>query len=444
MKLVAIYLLSLILFLFTFQKAESSIQLIGPKKTNSNQFNTEYYGADHNEAEFNLIGLVTVIQTKEPTRENVEPLIRSQMRYMLGLMRSREVNAAALYPKWNFSTLSVKQTSVGKWLIKYNLKAKGAFASGLTQYTFTLPYNPLTIFKDSQGQCMAKEAEESNFWYHWEPLISGCPLIENVNYYTYTAQLTPITNTVSTYPEYEKLVDGNKTIKMTMFFGFENYDFPNWNPDGGEDWGIRGYNMQRDFLKSLGYTETTWTTEQIQKIYIARDSFVPYVLEFNKPGKVADIRIRLVLLDTGYSHNSTAFHTFLKESLANESVVVYNGHSGIGKNLDLASIEKLRGFKLPLNPLYQILFLGSCVPYSYYTDMFFNRKKTTQDLNGTLKLDILSYGKESIFGNQEDTTLTRAVTLYAQNGQRTTYQNMVRSSPNYFYGISGDEDNPQK
>lgn len=437
MKLIAIYLLSLILFLFTFQNAKAQTEMGG-----SRRFNTEYFGADHTEASFTLAGQLIVNQAKEPTRENVDPLIRRQMQFMLGLMRSREAFPAALYPKWTLSVTAVKQSSPSVWLVKYNLNSKGLFKNGTTQYTFNIPYNPVTLFRDSQGKCMAKEAEESNFWYHWEPLTPGCPLVENTHYYKYTAQLKTIPNTTQTFPVYDKLVDQNKEIKMTMFFGFSTYNYPDWTPNGADDWGIKGYNSQREFLKKLGYTEKIWTPAQVGQIYQAKDGHVPYVVEMNRAGQLANVRIRLVLLDTGFNANSRAFHTFLRESLAAESVVVYDGHSGIGHNLDLAAIERLRGIKFAMNPNYQILFLGSCVPYSYYTDMFFMRKKTAQDVNGTLNLDILSYGKESTFVNQEDATLTLAITRYAQNGTRTSYQTMIRSSPNYYFGVNGDEDNP--
>ncbi|MEQ1723601.1 MAG: hypothetical protein ABL930_10525 [Pseudobdellovibrio sp.] len=432
MKYFAIYLLSLLLFLLTFQNANAAL----------NNSDLEYFGADHTEAEFSIVGQLRIEVPGEPTKNQLDVVIRAQMRYMLGLMRSREKTAAAIYPKWSFTTLETTKTSEGKWTAKYLLKSKGVFANGVTQYTFTIPHRPLEIFKKSEGKCMEKESEDSNFWYHWEPLKEGCPLQEGLDYFNYTATLTPLANTTETYPEYEKLVDNNKTINATMFFGFENYDFPRWNPEGGQDWGIIGYNKQRDFLKSIGFTETVWTVEQVEKIYKAKDGFVPYVIEMTLNGENANLRYRLVLADTGYSHNSTAFHAFLKESLLNDSLVIYNGHSGIGQNLDLASIEKLRGVKLNFNPNYQIIFLGSCVPYSYYTEMFFNKKKTASDPKGSLKLDILSYGKESIFANEEDHALTRAIVKWAQRGKKDSYQDIIRASPNYFFGINGDEDNP--
>lgn len=436
MKFIAIYLSVLLLSLLTFENANAYDKSL-----------LEYYGADHSEAEINIIGFIVVDQTGAPTKSQLDPLIRLQMRYMLGLMRSREQQAAALYPKWTFSILETKKIAAGSYSVKYHLKTKGVFATGTTEYTFTLPYNPKKIFKQAQGKCMESKAEESNFWYHWEPLLNDCPLKENIDYYNYTTDITPIINTIETYPEYDKLLNANKTINMTMFFGFEKYGLQKWTPDEGEnkdeDWGIKGYNKQRQFLKSLGFTETIWTQQQIKTLYKAKDRFVPYITEFNLTGRTANIRIRLILADTGFNYNSLAFHTLLKDAFTKESVIVYNGHSGIGHNLDLGAIEKQRGFRFTFNPKYQILFLGSCVPYSYYTEMFFSKKKTASDPRGSLNLDILSYGKEAIFGNNEDQALTRALVKYALRGERQSYQRIIRSSPNYFFGVNGDENNPK-
>jgi hypothetical protein len=431
MKYLAIYFFSLLLFLFGFQKANAGVD--------KSLF--EYYGTDHSEAEFSIVGHLRIHLKDQPNNDQLDRVVRAQMRYMLGLMRSREKTAAAIYPKWSFKTIETTNISEGIWSVKYLLKSKGVFSLGTKEYTFTIPYRPLEIFEKSQGLCMTHEAEEANFWYHWEPLKEGCPLVEGVDYYNSTTTITPISNTTETYPEYAKLVDNNKTIKATMFFGFENYDFPNWTPEGGDDWGIIGYNRQREFLKLLGFTETVVSQSEVEKIYKSQDHFVPYVIDMTLNANNANIRYRLVLSDTGYAHNSAAFHALLKYALAHESLIFYNGHSGIGKNLDLASIEKKRGIKLIFNPNYQIIFLGSCVPYAYFTEMFFNKKKTPSDPKGTLNLDVLTFGKESIFANEEDAALTRAIVKWAQIGEKMSYQDIVRASPNYFFGINGDEDN---
>lgn len=405
----------------------------------------EYFGADNNEAEFTLPLQLKFVQTVAPTKISVDPQVRSQLRFMLGLMRSREKTAAALYPKWSYTVTEIKKgDKPGTWNVKYMLKAKGLFATGTKNFTFTLPTNPKTLFAESQGKCMTgEEAEESNFWYHWEPLLAGCPLKEGENYYNVTAELTPKANTEQTYPEYSRLVDANKTIKMTMFFGLEHYDSADWNPaDGGEDWGIKGYNLQREFLKSLGFSERLWSASEIAAIYTAKDNRIPYITEMELAGPVAKLRIRLILADSGFAHNSRAFHAFLKESLAKESVIVYDGHSGIGKNLDIPAIERLRGVKMPMSQNYQILFLGSCVPYAYYPEIFFSKKRTTTDPNGTKNLDIFTYGKEAIFGNKEDQVLTRALVRFSKDGARVSYQTMIRTTHNFYFAVNGDEDNP--
>ncbi|MGZ3692072.1 MAG: hypothetical protein ACXVAX_11255, partial [Pseudobdellovibrio sp.] len=430
-KLIMLIILSLLLGL----TANSQVKASGGQDQR-----LEYFSVDNGEAQFTIDGQLKVNQTTAPTRDQVDPLIRKQMRFMFGLMRSREITAAALYPKFTYTISNVLGNGKASFLVRYSLKAKGIFQNSATEYTFNIPYNPNTLFAASQGKCMVgEEADESNFWYHWEPLKAGCPLKENVDYYTFKTQLMRIPNTTETYPEYAKLVDNNKTIKMTMFFGFSNYDFQIWDPDtNADDWGIRSINLQRTFLKQLGFKETPWTNDQVAKIYVAKDKFIPHVFEMTLSGNTANLRIRLVLSDTGLAHNSAAFHAFLRNSLAQESVIVYDGHSGIGKNLDLSSIEKLRGFKFAMNPNYQILFLGSCVPYAYYPDMFFARKKTAQDPNGTLKLDIFTYGKESTFGNNEDHELTKALVAFATQNVKKSYQSIIRASPNYYFGINGD------
>lgn len=451
-KWIAVYAISLILFLLTFGKANA--QVTPPVHTPANNIFDrtraqaelfEHYGADNSEAEFTLNLQLNMRQSAAPTRSQADPQIRAQMRYMLGLMRSREKYAAALYPKWTYTIDETKRTAAGLWAVKYTLQGKGTFANGTRQYGFTVPLDPKTIFAKAQRKCNVEKAvAESNYWYHWEPLLEGCPLKENEDYVNVSSELRVLPNTVLTSPEYEKLVDADKTIKMTMLLGFADHGQTNWSSEG-EDWGAVTFRQQRDLLKSLGFSETVWDRAQVERIFKPRDRFVPLVSEFSLAGARATIRVRLMLADTEYYHNSRGFHFFLKDSLAHESVVVYNGHSGIGKNLDLAGIERTRGFRFTFNPGYQILFLGSCVPYAYYTDMMFSRKASAADPKGTLNLDIFTYGKESFFASTEDSFLTRALVAFARNGERTSYQQIINAGPKTsFIAINGDEDNPTR
>ena len=108
----------------------------------------------------------------------------------------------------------------------------------------------------------------------------------------------------------------------------------------------------------------------------------------------------------------------------------------------MSRIESLRGLKLPLAKDYQILFLGSCVPYAYYTDMFFQKKAHSNDPAGTKNLDILAYGNESVFANVDDIRLTEAILKYMEKDKRTSYQDIITNDALYFLSVNGDEDNP--
>ncbi|MBC7458671.1 MAG: hypothetical protein H7235_10350, partial [Bdellovibrionaceae bacterium] len=182
----------------------------------------------------------------------------------------------------------------------------------------------------------------------------------------------------------------------------------------------------------------------ISKVYSPTNSKnLPHGLILTKETYRGQIRIRLLYLETHLGNaNSKAFHYFWRDSLKNESVILYNGHSGIGRNLNLGYIEQEQGFKIHMSKDYQIIFFGSCMPYGYYTQMYFDRKATAEDPKGTKNLDLLVYGKEMYSSNREGYQVIRTLTnemLYSFN---FSYKDMVGHNPKNYFGVIGDEDNP--
>src|SRR5437868_267548 len=118
----------------------------------------EYFGADNNEAEFSLPLQLTLNQAATPTKVAIDLMVREQMRFMFGLMRSRSNVAAALYPKWSYTVSEIRKAAKpGSWSVNYILKAKGLFSTGTRSYTSTRPYSPKTLFAESKGKCMVGE-----------------------------------------------------------------------------------------------------------------------------------------------------------------------------------------------------------------------------------------------------------------------------------------------
>ncbi len=153
---------------------------------------------------------------------------------------------------------------------------------------------------------------------------------------------------------------------------------------------------------------------------------------------------------TGADENSRPFHYFLRKSLQDSAVLIYNGHSGLGGHLDLTEIVRLRGFKkMELNPeAYQIFFFNSCTSYTYYNSRFFQKKRKPNqsvDPKGTKNLDILANGLSTSFDSDinTDMALVNAIHVWVKQGQRTSYKTMARRiDTDNLFTVNGDEDNP--
>ena len=408
----------------------------------------EFFGARSQEAKFSFEAQFFMPLSKgTPTDKLVKSEFKPYIKYMLGQMRRTAGNAAAIYPKYEIKLNKFEKANDSFNRVYIQLTGKGVFSPNLKEYTFLIPFYVGDIHKKANELCNAEEpVDDSIFWYHWAPLKEGCPLVAQVDYAAITAPIIYLPSTAKTFPEYDRLFRQGPQggLRMTIFFGLEKYEETNWNPVTNEkDWGAISYRQQKEALTKLGFTSVIQAEADVRKVYNPdKGQPIPYIETFTKQTAHGPMTIRLFLGNTGVAHDSKAFHLYLKDALMNDSVVVYNGHSGIGKNLDLSRIESLRGIKLPLNPEYQIFFLGSCVPYAYYTDMFFQKKSTSKDPAGTKNLDILAYGNESVFANSDDIRLTQALLNYMEKDQRTSYQDIITADALYFLSVNGDEDNP--
>lgn len=207
------------------------------------------------------------------------------------------------------------------------------------------------------------------------------------------------------------------------------------------------YRDLRTNLLRMGYQSSLWTHAQIAELIDSRARRLPFVEEFVKRTPRATLVIRAFFGPTGINEDSRAFHYFFKDAIENASVMIYDGHSGLGGHLDLPSIEDENGFRVRPNPnRYQIYFFNSCSSYSYYNSMFFGRKRSTRDPRGTRNLDILTNGLATYFNVTHDTNvaLISAIDAWANGKARVSYQEFARQidSDNLF-GVNGDEDNPK-
>lgn len=427
-----------LLFKFGLIGIVAGLLSCGPTQNNQD---SSYFGEHVGEAQFNLNSKLLIESTTEPSNAKVEYKIRQTMKFALGKMHKYGSISSGF--KITFS--KIKSEKLNQYIYSYSIIGKGAFAKNLKSIYLFTPYNLGQIYKSAQNKCFISNEDigEQNFWYHWDPEIKGCPLEEGKDFFKSTVYLKFIESTQLTFPSYENLFKQNE-VKITLFVGASDNKNKNWIPYNNGDSGAEDFIEYKKVLIQMGFesVDKQRQFELLKNDKLNLKNLVPYQEVLEKIVKGKKIRVRLLFAETQfYDKKSENFHLLLAAALANEDLIIYTGHSGIGRNLNLTEIEALRKIKIKMNPGYQIIYLGSCIPYSYYMDSFFQRKMSPIDKNGTKNLDILGFAKEAHFGNSDGIRLLKAVDEFASKGIRTSYQDIVTTSPKDFFGVVGDEDN---
>jgi hypothetical protein len=377
-----------------------------------------------------------------------------------------------------------------------------------------------------------------DYFYFWGPgkLREGCPLISGKHYQTINPELANlkikrIPNEESSRPEYENLVNNvkDKVVHISILMGMDEPSTASGNPNISKDLNAPNYRALRellltpenrkyrikrdegpdDVLDGFGFQRTQpgrWSREQVKALMPSfvplLDQDIPFVEEFEKEyprkdgseGPIKKVVIRMFFGQTGFGERTKMFHYFLKDAMANSSILIYDGHSGLGGNINISRILNDRrqadpDFDLAPNPeRYQIFFFNSCSSYSYYNTMmfqakrdksietvekieqlkalhenvrvlakrnpalmnsliskFFKKKKSAKDPKGTKMLDIITTGLETPFDGsaRASNEIFRAVHNFAKGITPRGYQKMVKGlTMDNLVGVNGDEDNP--
>lgn len=328
-----------------------------------------------------------------------------------------------------------------------------------------LPRRPDSIYKKgkrglSKNPCTDKHYNsKGDHWYFWNLFNYGCFLQAGVDYDLADVEFTHMPSTMSTYPEYDRLLQTSsdsdlKELPIYIFFGTAK-------PKSSVPIDLKGvkylednYKKLKVFLKNKGFTQTS----KIQ--YGVTSTLHTYQRLMPQSGVVAVIKV--FFGNTGIVETAVAdFHKLFKEALEKSSVMYYVGHSGLGGNLDLTSIEANVGKITPPKDQYQIYFFDSCSSYPYYTQMYFDKKvgaitkDGTVDTSGTYNLDIVTNGLETYFvraSNDFESFVSSILDVYEKQVYKSWQEivddlhfvSLKKASimGGQMLAINGDEDNP--
>jgi hypothetical protein len=414
-----------------------------------------YYGKNSTEAtltfkarlEVQNIGELDLETVNNSVRKKAEiiALIDNQLTYLIGHLQSASFLEAYGYAgvvgeDTNIKINEITKTATDSYLIEYSVKAKANVDSGIfnessyAKIPLRLPLNPETIYNYGLvlgiNKCTdAHYNTEGDFFYFWDPENRGCPLKGKHPQVVQTeGSLKELTNTVKTYPEYNKLYKTD-TLKISIILGYiddVNYDSLNTDDDA--------FLTMLEIEENLAGQNFNKIQSKVEDVITVYSTYTKKIT--NELGKVQNVEVNLVLTDTDIN---TPYKTFDKEftkALRNSQIVAYDGHSGLGANLslDYLGIRSLPDF-------YQIYFINGCTSYSYFNQTYFNTKP-----GGTKNLEIITSGLPTLSYTSGSNMI--AFIKPFLKGKIVSYQKLMTDIENsnqdagtYLMGVNGDEDN---
>ena len=292
-----------------------------------------------------------------------------------------------------------------------------------------MPRDPATIYEKSRGSngrnpCTDEHYNtEEDFWYFWNPGNEGCRIPKS-ELQEVTAKLFPKANTKKTYPDYEKILGDNQNgrlVKVVFLIGIDE------NFRRG-DLGFKAYKDVSELLVKQGF-KMAKSGSRKNFLTLKRDRY--------------DVEIDMRLVDP----DEPEFLDLAAEGLESADIFIYDGHSGLGRYLNLPRFKEHLGrpLKLPLKKS-QIFYFNGCSTFPYYNADYFALKRTAGDLAGSHYLDIITTSVGATFdvGARHDSAFLGGLLL----GKYPTWQKIlddiyeVDPAESTLSHVNGDEDNP--
>lgn len=249
-----------------------------------------------------------------------------------------------------------------------------------------LPADPRNLFTRVADRCAsgfdAGSLADYNYFYYFDPAKAGCdlPLVDA----TFTvSSLAPPAQT--TYPEYDRLRADNKLEVFIVFNAAEH------TPEvSANDWGVTEWQQFKRELGQRGFRKSGDLApgERWRRVKAGIEELVDIISPYDM-------------------HNAADSDAVFRRGIAEHEVILYNGHSFYG------SLNVLRDCSVYPADKYQIIYMGSCWSYEYYTRQVFECKKTASDPTGWDLADVVNDTESGWFHNNAEFSRILLSNLFA-------------------------------
>jgi hypothetical protein len=248
------------------------------------------------------------------------------------------------------------------------------------------------------GRCGHNEYGQDTFWHDWNPKASGCT-VDDADVVKATAAVAPHPQaTQGKYPEYDQIW-ADDALDVVAVFGIISSNTP-------QDEGAR----TREMILSEAASSITGAqrTDAPATPGILKDSTVTGKIMVD--GREKRVTVTGILVQEA-SSAGTAFNERYRSLTEKADVIIYEGHSGLGSNINaLARNTGATAGK------YQLVYLYGCQTLAYLEPVMHEKRialnGAEQDPEGTKYLDIIA----------------NALPAYGDNGRSTLdlYRNVLK------------------
>jgi hypothetical protein len=281
------------------------------------------------------------------------------------------------------------------------------------------------------GTCGKNEYGVETFWHDFNPVATGCHLADGDVTVSHATVHADPKMTQDKYPEYDKIW-ADDALDVVGVFGIIS---GNATPD---DEGAR--EMENVLTQTANALTNANRTDGSKTSSILKDSSVTG--EISVGGKTRKVNVTALLVEA-VSDVGTDFDDRYGPLSEKADLIIYSGHSGLGKN-----INALAAKTLATKDKYQLMYLNGCQSFAYLGTALYDRRTQLNgqdvDPNGTKFLDIIANALPA-YGDNGATPLTLYKAILASDSAPRSYNDLLKDfSPIHLVGVFGEDDNDFK
>lgn len=380
-----------------------------------------YYSALGVETEFNFDSYVEInrVLTEQDQVSHAVTEVKKQVQFIIGPMFHGYFGqpASAPYEGFQIQIRRVEPAGTSRTRIYYSYLGKAVISNQLeSEVKIYMPVNVEHAIAELKQNC----GMSTDHWYDWIPGTCGL-VTENNHYLVVRVPVAKRANTTQTYPEFEKLADKNGVIQIEYFIGSNKNQSPKLHDEFKYQFG-----SFKSWVTNRGFTPVPLTKEDKKlNLLIAR---------FEKKVVFYTFKVVVYYGNVASYGDSSSFQKAYLRALRESSVVMYSGHAGLGKNLNLELLEKKTGAKPVFRDGYQLMLLDVCLGYTYYAEQYIHAKPQGS-------LDLITTGLEAYLTGRAESVFEMIYNWASLGNADHSYQALLQRHPEFLFSVLGDEDN---